>query len=73
MYNVQFTMHESKLNWKHHGRWVCDLNAISIHKSLKFVTYFRPMVDNPLSPVASPTYMIDTFVWSILKSLELKF
>ena len=52
--------------------WVCDLNAINVCKNLKFVMYSRPMVDNPLSLVALPTFVIDTFVWSIPKSLDLK-
>jgi hypothetical protein len=41
--------------------------AISVIKSLVFVMYSRLVVDNPLSPVAPPTYVIDTFVWSIPK------
>ena len=28
-----------------------------------FVTYSRLVVDNPLSHVAPPTFVIDTFVW----------
>jgi hypothetical protein len=73
MYNVYFTMLELKLNWKQYCCGVCDLNAISVHKSLKFVTYSRLVVVNPLSLVAPPTSVIDNFVWSIPKSLDLKF
>ena len=66
-------MLELKLDWKQFYCWVYDLNAINIHESLKFVTYSRLVVDNPLSPMTLPTFMIDTFVWSILKSFELRF
>ena len=38
-------MLELKLDWKQYCCWVCDLNANNVHKSLKFVTYSRPMVD----------------------------
>ena len=48
------------------------MNVISVHNSLKFVTYSRLKVDNPISSVAPPTYVIDTFVWSIPKSLDSK-
>ena len=65
-------MHELNLDWKQYY-WVCDLNAINVHKSIKFITYSRAMVDDPLSIVAPPTFVIDTFVWSILKSIDLKF
>ena len=64
-------MPKLKLDWKHYCCWVCDLNAINIQKSLKFVTYSKLVVDNPLSRVAPPIYVIDTFVWP--KSLELNF
>ena len=37
---------------------------------LKIVTYFKPVVVNPLSPVAPPTSMIDTYVWSFPKSID---
>jgi hypothetical protein len=57
-------MHELKLDWKRHCCWVYDLNAISVHKSLKFVMYSRPVVDNLLSLVAPPIFVIDIFVWS---------
>ena len=74
MYNVQFTLLKLNLDyWKHYSCWVYDLNAINIHKSLKFVIYSRPVVDIPFSLVALPTYVIDTFAWSIPKSLDLKF
>ena len=72
MYNVQFTMLELKLDWKQYC-WFCELNAISVHKFLKFVMYSRLVVDNPLSPMAPPRSVINTFVWSIPKSLDLKF
>ena len=75
MYNVQFTMPELKLGWKQiecHC-WDCDLNAINIHKSLKLITYSRLVVDNPFSQVTPPTSVIDTFVWSIPRTLDLKF
>jgi len=38
MYNVQITMLELKVDWKHYCCWACDLNAIDEHKFLKFVT-----------------------------------
>ena len=63
-------MPKSKLDWKQYCCWVCDLHAISVHKFLKFITNFTPMVHNSLS---LPTSMIDIFVWPILKSLDLKF
>ena len=66
-------MPDLKLDWKQSCCWVCDLNAFIFHKFLKFVTYSRHVVDNPLSPVAPLTFVIDTFVWSIPKSLDLKF
>ena len=71
VYNVQFTMLKLKLDWKHYYCWVCDLNAINVHKSLKFITYSRLVVDNALSAMAPHTFVIDTFIWP--KSLELKF
>ena len=73
IYNVQFTMLVLKLDWKQYCCWVCDLNAITVHKSLKFVMYSKLVVDNSLSSVAQPTFVIDAFVWSIPKSLDLKF
>ena len=73
MYNVQFIMHELKLDWKQCCSWVYDLNAISVHKSLNLITYSRLVVDNPHSLVAPSTFVIDTFVWSISRSLDLKF
>ena len=66
-------MPDSKLGWKQYRCWDCDLNAINIHKSLKFITYSRLVVDNPLSPVTPPTSMMDTFVLSIPKLFGLKF
>ena len=63
MSNLQYTMPELKLDWKQYSCYICDLNAINVHKSLKFVMYFRSMVDNPLSLVAPPTFVINTFVW----------
>ena len=66
-------MLELKLDWKQYCCWVCDQDTISAHKSLKFVMYSRPVVDNPLSLVAPPTLVINTFVWSIPKSLDLMF
>jgi hypothetical protein len=64
-------MLELKLDCKLYCCWVCDSNAIYVDKSLKFITYSNPLGDNPLSLVALPTYVINTFVWP--KSLELKF
>ena len=53
-------MPKLKLDWKQYCCWVCDLNVISVHKSLKFVTYSRAMVNSPLSPMALSTSMINT-------------
>ena len=66
-------MPKLKLDWKQHCCWVYDLNAINVHKPLKFITYSRLVVHNPLSHMALLTYVIDTFVYSIPKSLDLKF
>ena len=73
MYNLQFTMLGLKLDWKQHCYWVFELNAINVYKSLNFITYSSPVVDNPLSPMAPPKYVIDTFVLSITKSLDFEF
>ena len=61
-------MLELELDWMQYCCWVCDLNAIN-----EFVMYSRPVVDNLLSLVALPTFVIDIYVWSIPKSLDLKF
>jgi hypothetical protein len=55
-------MPELKLDWKQYCCWVYDLNAINVHKSLKFIMYSRLVVDNPLSSVAPPKSVIDAFV-----------
>ena len=52
-------MLELKLEWKLDFCWVCDLQAIIVHKSLNFVTYSRRVVDNPLLPMTPPTFVIE--------------
>jgi hypothetical protein len=42
------------------------LNAINVHKSLKFVAYSKPVIDNPLSSMA-----LSIFVQCMLVLLEL--
>jgi len=54
-------MPKLKLDWKQNYCWVSHLNVINIHKSQKFVMYSRIVVDNPLSLMAPPTYVIDNF------------